>query len=833
MDGGPCISTLLDEDDEVQDASQTAADTMEDSGEEEDVINMVSDGEYPTNDSVPPPRQPLGSAQGFYAKMFSHQQVVAETVTDPTTSIDAEDTADVAGLTTIAAAAAPMLEDIAGALEAGEAAAAAETREAAETTEASEGAGASAASEAAEASETSKAVKAEQPEDGKDALLSSSVSADGAPYAADRASDVEPPAIAPPLLTEEQALELIAKVEEMRHKKSNNQFVLYGWKCVWRMRPRDRTGDMVCYAPVNENKYYSLLSMKRALGLVVPEAPDALGSKAVEVAAEAAGAGATAESASGQASSAAGGYLGLGIALNPTRVFSDEEVEEIFHAVELMRRRSVTTDQIVHGWRLQFTLRGVGSSTRGDMCATDPRDGQRIFSVVGMRRKLAADADVYERAAGSAVAEAEAEGYIKGGRRKRGELDLGISDFAIERESRRARTARVNYAEVSSSTAPRWGDVLQAVMEKEKAKAELLDDEWPGVDLLSLAEAVHRTPEGRERSLGHLPVGQLRQALTSLLRQGRLRRCLARGDQIEHGSIASALRLLVLNTLQVENDDTAPWSVGTPSTPPTVSDLPTADAPMPIPPPAAAVTDAPQPARRHVWKGVTPPWLETMRGAQLIGEVIDVWWHGSQQFVQAAVVSYQPSAGPAALHCRDATPGTHLVVYQSGLRSVEHLEGPGEPLLWRLADGAAATFLRAQLAAAGHAVYPARAEVDDGSELLPDPYVRSVHRRVQPTGRPGGWERTWSGGGGGSVESDDDDDDDDDEPPIRVTLRCEGCTPVGSRGTKAYADRLALKAQDDIEAAGTKQAMLEAGAAADDEEPPLSGEVLVGRCAIT
>ena len=66
----------------------------------------------------------------------------------------------------------------------------------------------------------------------------------------------------------------------------------------------------------------------------------------------------------------------------------EEQAEALIKAVEAMRRRDVGTDELVHGWRLVYTLRAPGGASRGDMCAIDPRDGQKIFSLVGLKRKL-------------------------------------------------------------------------------------------------------------------------------------------------------------------------------------------------------------------------------------------------------------------------------------------------------------------------------------------------------------------------------------------------------------------------------------------------------------
>ena len=67
---------------------------------------------------------------------------------------------------------------------------------------------------------------------------------------------------------------------------------------------------------------------------------------------------------------------------------SEDEISELFDAVQLMKSKSSNQNFVKHGWQCVYTLRSAGSATRGDMCVIDPRDGQKIFSLVGMRRKL-------------------------------------------------------------------------------------------------------------------------------------------------------------------------------------------------------------------------------------------------------------------------------------------------------------------------------------------------------------------------------------------------------------------------------------------------------------
>ena len=88
------------------------------------------------------------------------------------------------------------------------------------------------------------------------------------------------------------------------------------------------------------------------------------------------------------------------------------QVEELLTAVEAMRRRPHDTDEMCHGWRLMYTLRGPGASSRGDMAVVDPIDGQKIFSMVGLQRKLNGDEDHWDAAmkkARAAVALANGE----------------------------------------------------------------------------------------------------------------------------------------------------------------------------------------------------------------------------------------------------------------------------------------------------------------------------------------------------------------------------------------------------------------------------------------
>ena len=72
----------------------------------------------------------------------------------------------------------------------------------------------------------------------------------------------------------------------------------------------------------------------------------------------------------------------------PPHGLSEDEIAELFDAVQRMKSKSSNQNFVKHGWQCLYALRTSGSATRGDMCVIDPRDGQKIFSLVGMRRKL-------------------------------------------------------------------------------------------------------------------------------------------------------------------------------------------------------------------------------------------------------------------------------------------------------------------------------------------------------------------------------------------------------------------------------------------------------------
>jgi hypothetical protein len=602
------------------------------------------------------------------------------------------------------------------------------------------------------------------------AATASAAAAAGAGSSA--AADPEAAAQAPPptALSDADKEELIAKLEEMRKARSNQRFELHGWSCAWKSRPGQHTAfDMTCIEDATGAKCFSvrappssrahdaaapcenprreelttrspppwstpqMLAVKRRLGLIpdpdVPPPPSAAS---------------TGEpAASSSAAAAASGKGGSSFDL------TEEQQEEILQKVEEIRKRPRSTDEYLHGWRLIYTLRTAGSAARGDLTAVDPRDGKKIYSLVSLRRRFAGEEDpwVLDDSAGKK-------------RKLDGPGNLRNLDGGRERRAR----ATVNYAEVdASSIAPRLTDIVLSALDDEvKARKGLPEAAWAGLDYLTLAELVHKRAK-RVRGSEHVPLGPVRGALTSLLRQGKLRRRLAAADDERHlvndGSVAYHLRRLVLNTLQVEPDEGAPWTLT-----PWADDM-------------HAGTSAATGVREHVWKGVTSSRLPSLQGAALVGRTVCIWWGGNGAFLPARVTAY--NATKSAVGDVDGAPGSHVLVYGFGLRAIECLEGPGEPQLWRLASEAEAAALQHELDGAG---------VVTDEPPPPEGSLFCARRPNEDEDEEGAREDEE-----GAQSEDDEGDEDGELPPVRVTLRCHGCVPVGSRGTAAYAARRAAR----------------------------------------
>ena len=81
----------------------------------------------------------------------------------------------------------------------------------------------------------------------------------------------------------------------------------------------------------------------------------------------------------------------------PPAVLSDQQKEQLLAAIEEMRRATKNVNTVCFGWKLVYTLRKQGGTTRGDMMVIDPADGQKLYSVVSVKRKLGLAAPVMAR----------------------------------------------------------------------------------------------------------------------------------------------------------------------------------------------------------------------------------------------------------------------------------------------------------------------------------------------------------------------------------------------------------------------------------------------------
>ena len=158
------------------------------------------------------------------------------------------------------------------------------------------------------------------------------------------------------------------------------------------------------------------------------------------------------------------------------------------------------------------------------------------------------------------------------------------------------------------------------------------------------------------------PFVAVRSTVASLLRSGRLRRSLARAQRCSTNDTEGALRLLVLNTLQVDPEESsAPWALA----------------------PWEGDETRFASARHFVWKGVTPFTLPRCAGAALVGCRVGVWWDGEAVFRAARVLRYCAELETSAF----CAAGTHVLRYEeSGLLVAENLELAGEPLCWKLLE---------------------------------------------------------------------------------------------------------------------------------------------------
>ena len=247
---------------------------------------------------------------------------------------------------------------------------------------------------------------------------------------------------------------------------------------------------------------------------------------------------------------------------DPTVEWDEAQKQEIVEAIKHIRTSKKNAKIVVHGFRIEWTLRDKRhSSMRGDLVMIDPRDGQKLFSVVSVQRKLGLVAPV-EPSTRPTNTEAT-DGTTE---TRRVHNPLAPVDTTMERSSRSTR-AVVNYAELSSA-APRLPDLVLQTL------AARLEDGQHGADLVDLVNGVHLRGEYMD---GHVrPYSQVQRTVNNMLRQGALRRQLvtstaklkgdtSNGDGGSSSSSSSAeveraLAVLVMSTLQVEPEaEGTPW----------------------------------------------------------------------------------------------------------------------------------------------------------------------------------------------------------------------------------------------------------------------------------
>ena len=254
-----------------------------------------------------------------------------------------------------------------------------------------------------------------------------------------------------------------------------------------------------------------------------------------------------------------------------------DEKEAIIEAMKALKKSSRNATQEVHGWRLQYKLRASkGGPVRGDMSAIDPSDGQELFSIISMERKLG----LVEPAVVPPMAPPALD---DGGRTEQQQKRGFFEDPVIvegEGRSRRQRTV-VNYAEMGTLTNRTRDLVLKAIEPFDRTSASGVSasaDAKSGADLVDIVDGVHALSDDAFEILR--PYAKLQATVANMLRQGLLRRRLVAAPSFAHGptsrlragssssaaatrvpSVKDTLSMLVLSTLQVEPEDasTARW----------------------------------------------------------------------------------------------------------------------------------------------------------------------------------------------------------------------------------------------------------------------------------
>ena len=219
---------------------------------------------------------------------------------------------------------------------------------------------------------------------------------------------------------------------------------------------------------------------------------------------------------------------------------------------------------------------------------------------------------------------------------------------------------------------------------------------------------------------GRRQYASVRSPLIKLLSSGRVRRKLiVPASSAAHTDTESALRMLLLSSLQIEPDLSAPWSLPPEELKPIAAQ----------PPPIFAAARSTSSLHTHAF-----------RAEALVGKRIEIWWDGDALFHTALVIAYKPDGGFDGR----IPPRTHLVRYEAdGLQAVEDLDGKGEPNLWRICGGeeeeeaAAETVAEEKVAvggqeeeAAGEEVEPAEQQEEVKAE---PPSQEPTHSTQEPT----------------------------------------------------------------------------------------------------
>ena len=184
-------------------------------------------------------------------------------------------------------------------------------------------------------------------------------------------------------------------------------------------------------------------------------------------------------------------------------LLSEAQRNEIVDAVKQMVKAGKRYSAVLHGWDLKYNLRKTGTAVRGDMCAIDPRDGQKIFSQLALKRKLQVAVEP----------SAAPEAGEKRPRARRGFEEYKV-DENLERGARR-RTV-VNYAEKSGASGDRGvplvsGNLVVRVIEAAELNGDAEKDGVPALDMPAITERMevsgrHRLDHGTAVScLGGTP----------------------------------------------------------------------------------------------------------------------------------------------------------------------------------------------------------------------------------------------------------------------------------------------------------------------------------------